>query len=67
MAGTVTGSIKVAIPIGGILIPAIMSLVAKFATLQSALLVYPLALLLAFVLLWLQLGRAPATHDPDKA
>lgn len=67
MAGTVTGSIKVAIPIGGILIPAMMSLVAKVATLQGALLVYPLALLLAFVLLWLQLGGASVTNDPDEA
>ncbi len=59
MAGTVTGSIKVAIPIGGIVLPFVMSLVANMATLQSALLVFPLALLLAFALLWLELRRAP--------
>jgi FHS family glucose/mannose:H+ symporter-like MFS transporter len=60
MAGTVTGSIKVAIPIGGIVIPFIMSLVAEAASLQAALLVFPLALLLAFVLLWFALRRTPA-------
>jgi fucose permease len=64
MAGTVTGSIKVAIPIGGILIPFLMSLVARSASLQSAMLVFPLALLLAFVLLWLELRRVPVPLDP---
>ena len=63
MAGTVTGSIKVAIPIGGILIPFLMSLVAGLATLQSALLIFPLALLLAFILLWVELKRSPALQD----
>ena len=63
MAGTVTGSIKVAIPIGGILIPFLMSLVAGLATLQLALLVFPLALLLAFSLLWFELKRSPALQD----
>ena len=65
MAGTVTGSIKVAIPIGGILIPFLMSLVARTASLQSALLVFPLALFLAFVLLWLELRRSPVLQDPE--
>ena len=59
MAGTVTGSIKVAIPIGGIVLPFVMSLVANAATLQRALLVFPLALLLAFTLLWFELRRSP--------
>ncbi len=59
MAGTVTGSIKVAMPIGGIVLPFLMSLAAEAASLQAALLVYPLALLLAFVLLWLALRRSP--------
>lgn len=63
MAGTVTGSIKVAIPIGGILIPFLMSLVAGLASLQVALLVFPLALLLAFVLLWYELGRPSARQN----
>jgi fucose permease len=60
MAGTVTGSIKVAIPIGGIVIPFIMSLVAEAASLQAAMLVFPLALLLAFALLWVALRGTPA-------
>ena len=59
MAGTVTGSIKVAIPIGGIVLPFVMSLVANTATLQAAMLVFPLALLVAFALLWLELRRSP--------
>jgi fucose permease len=63
MAGTVTGSIKVAIPIGGILIPFLMSLLAGLATLQVALLIFPLALLLAFVLLWFELKRSPLQRD----
>jgi fucose permease len=64
MAGTVIGSIKVAIPIGGILIPVLMSLVAKVASLQVALIVFPLALLLAFILLWFEFRRAPALKHP---
>jgi fucose permease len=59
MAGTVTGSIKVAIPIGGIVIPFFMSLVASAASFQVSLLIFPLALLLAFVLLWFELRRLP--------
>lgn len=63
MAGTVTGSIKVAIPIGGILIPFMLSLITSRASLQSALLVFPLALLLAFLLLWLELRSSPVPQD----
>jgi fucose permease len=50
LSGTVIGSIKVAIPIGGILVPFVMSLVARNANLQTSLLVYPLVCALAFVL-----------------
>ena len=59
----VTGSIKVAIPIGGILIPFLMSIVSQAASLQAALLVFPLSLLLAFVLLWWELRRSPAAAE----
>lgn len=46
-AGTVIGAIKVAVPIGGILIPFGMSLIAQFDSLQTSLLIFPLAFLLA--------------------
>jgi len=48
MAGTVIGTIKVAIPIGGILLPFLMSLIARHSNLQTSLLVMPVAALLAF-------------------
>jgi fucose permease len=62
MTGTVTGSIKVAMPIGGIIIPFAMSLVSKVISLQASLLVFPLALLVAFVLL-----RQAARRTPEAA
>ncbi|MGB3713693.1 MAG: MFS transporter [Candidatus Promineifilaceae bacterium] len=54
MAGTVIGSIKVAIPIGGILLPFLMSLMASQTSLQVALAIFPLALLVAFTVLFLE-------------
>ena len=50
-SGTVMGAIKVAIPIGGILLPLSMSIIAKNSSFQMALIVYPLSLLIGFVLL----------------
>lgn len=47
-AGTVIGIIKFAIPIGGILLPLILSLSSRYAGLQAALAMYPLGFLLAF-------------------
>ena len=52
-AGTVLGAIKVAIPIGGIILPLGMSLLAKISSFQISLIVYPLSLLLAFFLLFI--------------
>ncbi|MGW8317931.1 MAG: MFS transporter [Candidatus Promineifilaceae bacterium] len=60
MAGTVIGSIKVAIPIGGILVPFLMSLLSRAASLQVALLVFPAAMLLAFIVLYVAFRRMPA-------
>lgn len=60
MAGTVIGSIKVAIPVGGILIPLFMSLLASATTFQISLLVFPLALFLAFCVILLEYRRLPA-------
>lgn len=50
-SGTVMGAIKVAIPIGGILLPLIMSIIAKNSSFQRSLIVYPVSLLVGFVLL----------------
>jgi FHS family glucose/mannose:H+ symporter-like MFS transporter len=60
MAGTVIGSIKVAIPIGGILLPLLMSLMASRTSLQVALAVFPLALLIAFAVLFLAFRDLPS-------
>ncbi|MGB7094449.1 MAG: MFS transporter [Anaerolineales bacterium] len=53
MAGTVLGSIKVAIPIGGILIPFAMSNLVKYWSFSLSLIIFPLSLLTAFVLIYL--------------
>jgi hypothetical protein len=55
MAGTVLGSIKVAIPIGGILIPFLMSTLVKFSSFGISLVLFPLSALLAFLLIYLTL------------
>lgn len=54
IAGTVMGAIKVAIPVGGIIIPFLMSQVARYASLQLSLLLFPLSALVGFLMLfWL--------------
>lgn len=63
MAGTVIGSIKVAIPIGGILLPFLMSLMASQTSLQVALLIFPLALLIAFAVLFLTFRNLPGAVE----
>jgi MFS family permease len=71
VAGTVLGTIKVAIAVGGILLPFIMSLVSRIASFQLSLLVFPLAFLIAFFLLLLTLrpgrsyGVLPSPEGPD--
>lgn len=62
MAGTVIGTIKVAIPIGGILLPFVMSLIARMADLQTALIVFPAAMLLGFGTLLLAFRKQPASQ-----
>ena len=52
MAGTVLGTIKVAIPIGGILVPFLLSLVSKYGSFQYSLFLFPLSLLTAFIILF---------------
>jgi hypothetical protein len=51
MSGTVMGTLKVAIPIGGALLPFAMSLVTELSSFQVALLIYPLAMLAGFLLI----------------
>ena len=57
MAGTVLGTIKMAMPVGGILISLLMSVIARQISLQAALLIFPATLLTAFVILFLALRR----------
>jgi MFS family permease len=53
MAGTAMGVIKTAIPVGGILLPFLISVVTQYASFQLSLALFPLAFLLAFgVLFW---------------
>jgi fucose permease len=59
-SGTVMGTIKVAIPIGGALLPFIMSLAARASSFQASLLIYPLAMLAGFLLLF-GAGRSART------
>jgi len=54
MAGTVMGAVKVAIPLGGIVIPALMSAVTGAASFQVSLLLFPLSFLIGFGLLYSQ-------------
>lgn len=70
MAGTALGVIKTALPIGGILLPFLMSLVAEYGSFQLSLLLFPLACLLAFaVLFWEikphQVARSTASWSVD--
>jgi len=51
MAGTVLGTIKVAIPLGGIITPFSMALIAGSISIQASLIVFPLSLLAGFLLL----------------
>jgi MFS family permease len=49
-AGTVMGTIKIAIPLGGIIIPFLMSLVSNYASFQISLAVLPVSLLFGLAL-----------------
>jgi fucose permease len=52
MAGTALGTIKVAIPLGGIIVPILMSTIVRISTFQKSLWIFPLAFALAFILLY---------------
>jgi MFS family permease len=51
MAGTALGIVKLGIPVGGILIPSILSLVARYASFRVSLLVFPLVALVSGAML----------------
>ena len=55
MAGTALGIIKTAIPLGGILLPFFMSVTTQYASFQVSLLLFPLAFLLAFGVLFFEI------------
>lgn len=54
MSGTVLGAIKVAIPIGGFVIPGLIALLVRTTSFSFSLIVFPLSFLFAFgVLAWI--------------
>lgn len=63
MAGTALGIIKTAMPIGGIVLPFLMSLVAEYGSFQLSLLLFPLACLLAFGILFWEIQPHKATRS----
>jgi fucose permease len=67
MAGTVLGSIKVAIPIGGIFIPFLMSTMVRFFNFESSLILFPLSALLAFLLIYFTSPRKSTTKQSSIA
>jgi fucose permease len=54
-AGTVLGAIKVAAPLGGIVIPASISALSKLVSFRASLFVFPGACLLAFVIMFVEI------------
>jgi len=55
ISGTVVGTIKIAIPLGGILIPAMLAFLAGMVSFQQSLIVFPLVALAGFLVLWVGL------------
>jgi fucose permease len=62
MAGTAMGIIKTAIPVGGILLPFLMSMLAQYASFQVSLLLFPLAFMLALAILYAQNRASVPSH-----
>ena len=60
MSGTALGIVKIAIPVGGIVVPFIVSLVSRFASFQAALGIFPLLALLGFLVITIGGGRIQA-------
>lgn len=53
IAGTVLGSIKVAIPLGGILVPFLMSTLVRYVSFEISLIVFPVSFLISLALIYL--------------
>ncbi len=64
MAGTVIGSIKVAIPIGGIVVPLVVSLLSRVVPFETTLIVFPAVLLAAFLMLLLVFRKSELSGKP---
>lgn len=52
MAGTVLGTIKVAIPLGGIVLPFLISSLVRFTSFEISLMLFPLSFLTALVMIY---------------
>lgn len=57
MAGTVLGIIKIAIPIGGILIPFLISVLSKYASFKTSLLLFPLISGIGFLIMFINVKK----------
>lgn len=57
MAGTVLGIIKIAIPIGGILIPFLISVLSKYASFKTSLLLFPLISGTGFLIMFINVKK----------
>jgi fucose permease len=62
MAGTALGIIKTAIPLGGIVLPFLVALTAQNVSFQVSLLLFPLACLLAFGILFFEIQPYKVTR-----
>ncbi len=51
ISGTVLGLIKIAIPLGGILVPFVMSVVARYSSFETSLFVFPVCFVISFILI----------------
>jgi MFS family permease len=60
MSGTALGIVKLAIPVGGIVVPFIVSLVSRYASFQVALGLFPLLAILGFLVLTMGGSRIQA-------
>ncbi len=66
MTGTVLGAVKIALPVGGILLPLLLSALTSAASLSVALTLLPISLLLAFAVFALAGGMPPTAElDPS--
>ncbi len=64
MAGTVLGIIKIGIPIGGVVIPGLFSLITKAAGFREALIIFPVISALSFILALVLLQRQRIVGTP---